>query len=434
MNRRRSYTIPRCAAATVLWFLASCGGPRPATTPAAPPGSEAARPAAPVRTGKEPIVRVLVLDAQKSVTVSIPGAFDVEAGDGGTRHRDGSRLKVTASGAGVRVAEGSRILGEGESVTVTPTAGGRIYVNGKPYRGGLRFYAADRKVLTLNVIGIDDYLKGVLPAEIGVLRPELHEAYRAQAIVSRSYAISKLDEKRGERYDLRATIMDQVYRGVQGEHAEASRAVDETRGMVVLWRGETVRTYYSSCCGGMTADIRIAWPWKEPSPCLEGVRDAAPGDARSFCRSSRHFRWRVHWSGDELRRTLLETIPAELGTPLPRSTTIRDIAVLETSPSGRAMAIEIVTDTGRYTVAGDRIRWVLRPPNANGAILKSTMFKMTVAKRHGTVESVDLVGGGNGHGVGLCQTGAIGMATAGHGAEEIVAHYYPGATIGRVYH
>jgi stage II sporulation protein D len=94
-------------------------------------------------------------------------------------------------------------------------------------------------------------------------------------------------------------------------------------------------------------------------------------------------------------------------------------------------AIEIVTDRGRYRVEGDRIRWVLRPNPNSDAILKSTLFKMDVKRIKGKVSAVNLVGGGNGHGIGMCQSGAIAMAAAGYSAEEILRHYYPGIVIRR---
>jgi stage II sporulation protein D len=93
----------------------------------------------------------------------------------------------------------------------------------------------------------------------------------------------------------------------------------------------------------------------------------------------------------------------------------------------------VVTDNGTYRIEGDRIRWVLRPGSPKGAILRSTLFKMEVNRRGGMVRSVSLKGGGNGHGIGMCQTGAIRMAELGFKAEQILEHYYPGISIKRIY-
>ena len=95
--------------------------------------------------------------------------------------------------------------------------------------------------------------------------------------------------------------------------------------------------------------------------------------------------------------------------------------------------MDIVTDKGTYTVEGDRIRWVLRPESSKGPILRSTLFKVEVARGSGRVKKVTVKGGGNGHGVGMCQSGAIGMASEGFSAERILEHYYPGVKLARIY-
>ncbi len=357
-----------------------------------------------------------------------PGGPPVEAFDSGGEfvvRRSGNVLTIRGSGAEPYEAPAISLSCPGE---------GNIYVNGRPYRGGFTFRATQGGLITINDIEIDDYLKGVLPAEIGYLRPDQYEAYLAQAIASRSYSLSKLEEKSMEMYDMRATIMDQVYRGVQGEHPDASRAVDETRGLVALFEGLPARAYYSSCCGGHTADIRVGWPWKTPYAFLEGVRDTEEEEkGRSFCQRSPHFRWRVHWAGRTLERILEKTLPRELGVRSEAVGKLEDVVVRGVSPAGRVRAIEIVTDRGRHVVEGDRIRWVLLPQQGSDAILKSTMFKLDVKKSGGRVSAVNIIGGGNGHGIGMCQTGAIRMAEKGYSYEEILAHYYPGTRIVRYY-
>ena len=304
-----------------------------------------------------------------------------------------------------------------------------------PYRGSFLIKAVDRGIIAVNVVEIDDYLKGVLPSEIGYLQPAQYEAYRAQAIASRSYALSKLEEKKNELYDMQSTVMDQVYRGVLGEHELASRAVDETRGLVAVWEGKPIKAYYSSCCGGHTADIRDVWPWKTPFPYLYGVRDTVSvNGTRSLCSRSPHFRWKVVWSASKLREVLRKTVPAELHTA-PRSVgSVKDIRVNGTGVDGRVKELEIITDRGTYRVTGDRIRWVLKPDPSSGKILKSTMFKVDVKKSRGHVLRLTVTGGGNGHGVGMCQTGAIRMAELGFSGEEIIQHYYPGVRVVRLYH
>jgi stage II sporulation protein D len=384
------------------------------------------------------MVRVLVLEVRSSVKVRLPKAFYLGEEPGGAplrRFERGGDITASSTARGeVRITMEGKTVHEAPVIVITPAAEGSIYINGKPYRGGTILRTVHGGIITINYLNVDEYIKGVLPAEIGYLRTDQYEAYRAQAIASRSYAVSKLEEKQHELYDLKATIMDQVYRGVQGEHPEASRAVDETSGTIGLWQRIPVRAYYCACCGGHTADIRLCWPWKEAYPYLFGVRDAPTerGD-QSFCRRSPHFRWRMHWSGGTLERVLKATLPAELGVRSNSVGKLLDITVEGTAPDGRVEAIEIVTDRSSHRVEGDRIRWVLRANPNSEEILRSTLFKVDVKKTRGKVSSVNLVGGGNGHGVGMCQAGAIAMAEQGFTAEEILKHYYPGITIQKVY-
>lgn len=101
----------------------------------------------------------------------------------------------------------------------------------------------------------------------------------------------------------------------------------------------------------------------------------------------------------------------------------------ERSPSGRARYLEIITTEGAFTVEGDRIRWVLQTDPRAGRILPSTLFKLEKRRVGTRLVAVSIVGGGNGHGVGMCQNGAIGMARRGYTREMILEHYYPGTQL-----
>ena len=431
----------RCCCLTAVFFVSalivSCGGPEIVEKPIS--GDE--RPdhvtVIPSPLDRTPEVRVLIMEGTGSVRISTQSDFHLAEGIDETplkRFESGGSYMVKCRGDEVALSVKGKTLHRAPQLFVRSASKRRMYIGGKPYRGDFLFVPSHGKVITINVVAIDDYIKGVLPAEIGYLKPAQYEAHRAQAIASRSYALSKLEEKAGELYDLKSTIMDQVYRGVQGEDPNASEAVDETLGLVALWDGAPARAYYSSCCGGHTADIRVGWPWKTAYPYLYGRRDTVDETKNtSLCTRSAHFRWRVHWSGNTLRGILRKTLPEVLGIKPGAVGDLRDITVLGTAPDGRVKAIEIETGMGSYRVEGDRIRWVLRPSAGSDAILRSTLFKMSVKKARGRVASVNLVGGGNGHGIGMCQTGAIRMAEFGYSAEEILCHYYPGITIQRLY-
>jgi stage II sporulation protein D len=453
LDRRLFAALFFCALA-----LSGCGTKRPAvetTTPGAEPPREIPviepEPAPAVPRGEPPAeaeprriplaesprVRVMILESKQPVRLKISSAFSI-----GMDVEDEPIAVVERGGEfTVRLSEGEAVLAEGKrriiaagTVTVEPVEGGLVFVAGKPYRGLMSFRPFKGGLVAINILDIDDYIKGVLPSEIGYLKPHQYEAFRAQAVAARSYALSKLEEKAAEIYDLNATVMDQVYKGAGAEHEAASRAVDETRGLVCTYLGEPIKAYYCSCCGGHTADIRVAWPWKTPYPYLHGVRDTVPETAgQSLCRGSSHFRWRVHWSGSSLSGILKRTVPKELKASARGVGRLADVRTIGTAPDGRAVGVEIVTDRESFEVLGDRIRWVLKPDPESEAILKSTLFKIEVSVSGDRVTAVDMIGGGNGHGVGMCQTGAIRMAELGYSGENIIAHYYPGSRIELVY-
>lgn len=430
---RRRYCRVLVLLTALMPLLFSCAG-REIGTPLPAPVPEVPRPA----EGEEaPLVRVLILESE--------GGFNVETAGGRlTAMREdlsgideseiSGEFNVSRGGRGIRISGRGTGLHQAPLFVIRPVAGGIFQINGAPYRGSLMVRReGERTILAINVIEIDEYLNGVLPSEIGYLKQGQFEAYRVQAIASRSYALSKLEEKKGEPYDLRATIMDQVYKGVGGENAEASKAIDETRGIVALWNGDPIKAYYSSCCGGHTADIRVGWPWKAHYPYLYGGRDAESQRGRSFCRDSRHFRWEEEWNGNALFSILRKTLPSELGNRVTPFNRILDIETDGVSKSGRVRNLRVVTDRGSYAVEGDRIRWVLRTGSAGGPILRSTLFKMEVERSGGKVRRLRISGGGNGHGTGMCQTGAIKMAELGYAAADILLHYYPGVHIRSMY-
>ncbi len=386
---------------------------------------------------RPPLVRVLVLEGRGPLRLHLPGAYEAvldSPGGSAVRAERGGDLSVRLADGEVALSDGRRRIASARRLRVVPEGNDVSSLNGEMYRGEILFVASKKGVAAINVLDIDAYLKGVLPSEIGYLKEEQYQAFRAQAIAARSYALSKLGEKSGELYDLNATVMDQVYKGVSGESEAGNRAVEETRGLVCAFLGEPARAFYCACCGGHTADIRVVWPWKTPYPYLYGVRDTVPeAPGESLCRGSRHFRWRVHWSAASLGGILRRTIPRELGSSSKNVGKFLDLRPLGRGRDGRVPGIEIATDRGSFTVQGDRTRWVLKPDPDSDAILRSTLFNVEVSRMGDRVASVELLGGGNGHGVGMCQTGAIRMAELGYSGEEIIAHYYPGTRIVALY-
>src|SRR6266705_1175874 len=148
----------------------------------------------------------------------------------------------------------------------------------KPYRGRIEVFANPRGALTVvNVIGLEDYVKGVVPNELSPGGFPAIEALKAQAIAARTYALKNRGQFASEGYDLLPTTRSQVYRGLTSETSITSRAVDETRGVIATYNGEPINALYTSTCGGRTEDAENIF--NDSVPYLRGRECAVEGKA-----------------------------------------------------------------------------------------------------------------------------------------------------------
>jgi stage II sporulation protein D len=297
----------------------------------------------------------------------------------------------------------------------------RIQAKGNVYAGNMRVARGAGGLQLVNILPMETYLRGVVPWEIGRPEPNALAAVKAQAVAARTYAYAHLGHWEQFGFDAYDSVSDQVYRGLTGVHSVTDRAIRETANIVASYDGQLIRAYYSSTCGGHGSTLEDVWT-REPAPYLRGRRD---GKHISWCVDSPHFRWSEAWSARELGEIIRANLPGELDAQLEPEDigSLQDLQVLERDASGRVQRLRIVTDRASFDLWGDRIRWVLRPLS-RFEILRSTLFEPELIRRDGRLVAVRLLGGGNGHGVGMCQTGALGMARGGYDHEEILRHYY----------
>jgi stage II sporulation protein D len=274
---------------------------------------------------------------------------------------------------------------------------------------------------------MESYLAGVVSTEMGRRLPGEEAALRAQAIASRTFALRALGRLRTQGYDLVATVADQVYGGVAAETPMSLEAVRSTRGEVLTLGGQPIDAFYHSTCGGRTAAGGEVFANANRS-YLRSIPDV-DRDGRAWCAISPRFRWTERWSGQRLRSTLGATLPS-LGFDASQLTDVQDLAVTAHTPSGRVSGISIRFRTATVPVTGSAaIRQAL--PAEAGQLLRSASFRFLVRRERGQVGELTVEGQGSGHGVGLCQWGAIGRARAGQTAEQILAAYFPGAVLER---
>ena len=397
---------------------------------------------------KRPAVIVKLLETENSLTISSKESFSIRCfpseGEPSIYYASG-KIDVKFFDEGIVLNQNTQGMLEGNLCKVSflpKKENSCLYLNDKPYRGILEITLGKNpeSLLALNIIHLEDYLQGVVPAEMGKLsHPEL-EALKAQAITARTYALfrmgqkSKLESSGAEReYDLEATVADQVYSGVSVEDPLVNRAIQLTQGKVLTYQGKLVCAYYHANCGGMTEYIEKVWD-KPPEPYL------IPIDDNEFCSWAKNYRWEESWTKDVLQKNIKEFLDSNQNSydeklrDADASFDLLDLKIKERALSGRVELLEVVTDKGAYPLRSDKIRWALKRANNHNYILPSTCFDLEIKRGDdNSIQRVTARGRGNGHGVGMCQTGAIGMAKAGYSYKNILMHYYPGIKITKCY-
>lgn len=411
----------------LLLVLGGCVRRETAPPPPAGPPPAAGLPAA------EPAVRVGLLVDTASAALSSPGGMELRGADGQRIRRvpAGGRVLLTADGVGRLRLDGQPLPGGGTTLVAVPLGSGALQVGDRSYRGDALVRAAGPGRLTLvNRVDMEAYLLGVVPREIGRVGPERLEAAKAQAVAARTYAVRYLGRREALGFDVFATVQDQVYGGVGDEYDLVSRAVRETEGEILVYDGRPIEAYYHSTCAGHTAAIEEVWN-SAPVPYLQAVEDVNPRTGRAWDHFSSRFDWTQRWSAAEMNRILGETLADSVRSG-GRVGEVRDMRVLERTPSGRVARMRITTSGGEFEIGGDRVRWILRTPE--GPILNSSRFDIEVV-RDGAGRPVEVVarGGGWGHGIGMCQVGAMGRAEAGQDYRTILESYYRGARVVDLY-
>jgi stage II sporulation protein D len=221
-----------------------------------------------VRVGRYPTREAAEADMRRLGAIGVTGAFIVNEGGGVTE-------------PALRLEQGqSSTVYPGRWLSVTPVENASVRVRNKRYRGRILVYLNDRGSLNLvNELPVEEYLRGVVPSEMGPEQYNQLEALKAQAVAARTYILRNLGEFTREGYDICATPRCQVYGGMAVEHPFSDRAIKETAGQVLLYQSELADTLYSSTCGGHTEDAHVIFPLKQ-EPYLQGVPCMEVGVAR----------------------------------------------------------------------------------------------------------------------------------------------------------
>ncbi|MCH7526534.1 MAG: SpoIID/LytB domain-containing protein [Planctomycetes bacterium] len=376
-------------------------------------------------------VRVLLVRGGDPCRLRIDGPFVVHSpSQGAPVHFERSDWAVLQAVPDRRILLEDRFLGRGQ-VTIVPRQSGTIWLTRRG-RGGWRRprrYAGtlivtvdhSGRLNVINSLDVETYVACVVSSEI---YPDFHrEAYRAQAVASRTYVLYQMAQHPHRAYDVLATEASQVYGGLQNSGAaqRARQAVNDTRAVVATWRapqGERIFcTYYSSCCGGMTQDVANSNRDEVDVPPLAG------GVRCEYCKiaPAQTYRWKpVRLSKREITTRLVARYPEM--KDLHR---LERLEVVRRTKSGRPTRFRLVGSNGRTrSIIAEDFRLAV-----GSRVLRSTDFK--IDHERNSILFTD--GHGFGHGMGLCQWGMQGMALKGHRAPEILKFYYPSMHLTRAY-
>jgi SpoIID/LytB domain protein len=280
-------------------------------------------------------------------------------------------------------------------------------LDARRYAGSIKIYVIGNELCVINIAPVEDYLAGVLAAEMP--HADL-TALQAQAVVSRTYLVKNDRRHQQAGYQFCDLTHCQTYKGSDGVTAKIKRAVAETRDEILAFAQQPISAYYSSTCGGFTGDDAGVWMKAADQPYLRSFADAA--NQLDFCRNSPHYRWRSRLPADSLHQIWRQ----RLGEP------ITSIAIAKKGADNRVRELALIGNS-LHLISGEDFRAVTcRVVGWN--TLKSTAFDLRFEKNAYIFE-----GRGLGHGLGLCQYGAMEMARQGYAYPEILRHYFPGSEI-----
>lgn len=378
------------------------------------------KPVEPVVIDRQIRVRLLGRRPRPSELLSVTAPFTITETRTGTQFGD---TQSPLSGVTVRPASSAGIqLGEklipSDDILLTPSRDAALVLADKTYRGAMRIQRQSDGVVFTNHLDIESYLRGVLRGELP--RYFHFESFKAQCVAARTYALySKREKPAGTTFDVYDDEGSQVYNGVTMEDPVSDRAVQETRGEVAVYHDgkseDIFCTYYSSCCGGLSQHVNNVKPNDPPVAPLVG------GIACNDCYVAPRYRW----GPETLSRTeVTKRLTARYPT-IRKIGTVTELKPRKRTTDGRVISMEIVGSGGqREVLVGEDFRLSI-----GSRVLKSTNFQIETTKDGFVFKE----GKGFGHGMGLCQYGMETKARRGMNYRDILAAYYPGSTVKKLY-
>lgn len=353
-------------------------------------------------------IKIEVLHGKREARLSGQGAVFAEGMDARPVERKGAEHVLLATAGGLFL-DGKAVL-----LPLAVHAGPQALVlEGRQLPGRIEVWSEKGALLVVNTLDLEDYVAAVVASEVPASWPRA--ALEAQAVAARTYAVAqKVAQGPAARAHLGASVLDQVYGGAAHPASGALLAAHSTKGEVLTWGAAPIAAYFSSSCGGRSESGEAAFNLPRNSAPYLAVSDDGDADEGAPRRL-----WVVRLPLAKLTEALRKA--GKLDGAL--KSEVRSLLVASRTSSGRARTVTLGTAAGAHPLGAVELRQIVGY-NA----LPSLFFNVEV--QHGVAV---FSGRGSGHGVGLCQWGARGRAKVGEGYREILAHYYPGAEIRRMY-
>ena len=364
-----------------------------------------------IQVAERPQVRVRLIKKTDQLDIHSQGTITVTSISGQQLFRGAGSVTLRSAAGNIMVGSAKQ---QAREVRITSTApltlkqksvrcGGKKSPNkAGRYRGDLQVFLHGGKLRAVNELDIEHYLYGVVPAEVPASWPL--EALKTQAIAARTYALYQTKHRQNWRYDLVDSDGDQVYKGIACESKKSTKAVQDTRGAILMHRQRPILAMYSANTGHHSASVQHVF--SKPLAYLVGVSDP-------YSPTQPMGQWTRTHQEKEIRRKL-----ANIGL---RFDSIRELRPVDVTPSGRVTKIAVVHNKGSRVIrARTTLRRVLNLPEV--------LLKISRKDHSFTFE-----GSGFGHGVGYSQWGAKAMAADGKSAQDILHFYYRNVTLKQVW-
>ncbi len=339
-------------------------------------------------------VKVLIVENKASLNIEASGSFKITDLDSNKKYlvKKGGKFKVSGNKKGVKA--GSISSDKGLLLDLRDTDGS-FTINGNKYKGKLSIEKASSGVNIIEQLDLEDYLLGVLPYEMSHSWPL--EALKAQAVAARTYTLKSIEDKKIKEFDLYSDVRSQMYKGSATVYDSVKKAVEGTKGQVLTYKDNLFYTYYHANCGGHTDPI----PWiKDSIKPLDGAKCG-------YCNTSKSAKWQATITLESIKKFLKQNkIPG----------TFKSISIAKKDSSGRAKTLRIRTNKTKKNISCNEFRVGVGSTKMKSCFLTS-------------IKGRTLKGKGYGHGGGMCQDGAKGMALAKKDYKEILERYYPSSKI-----